>query len=210
VSRFGRRTFLASSAGVAAGAAIAAGAEVSLEPGGAAGAAGRSITTTDAAAQHSGLVRATGLTVNGLTNPMGIDPDGCSFAWTLHATARAAVQRGFRVVVRRTDPGHAGLAWDSGPVQSGRQAFVPYDGRTLAGDAAYGWTVQCQGAAGTWGPMSAPSSFTTALREADWKASWLIPSAGAQPDRVTYLRRRGRASRIPTSSTSGQWTSPPC
>jgi len=187
VSRFGRRTFLASSAGVAAGATIAAGADAPLRPGGAAGAADRPGGTT--AAQRPGPLRATALTVNGLTNPVGIDPDGCSFAWALQATGRAAVQGAFRIVVRRTDPGHAGPAWDSGPVQSARQAFVAYDGPALAADAAYRWTVQCQGAAGTWGPMSAPSSFTTALRESDWKASWLVPSAGSgQPDRVTYLR----------------------
>ena len=54
------------------------------------------------------------LTVNGLVDPVGVDPDDCSFAWTLQASGRAVMQTAFRIVVRRTDPGQPGLAWDSG------------------------------------------------------------------------------------------------
>ena len=190
MSRFGRRTFLASSAGVAAGAAtVGAPLPLSLHGDDAFGTVHRLVGTSNGTAGQHGPLRTTGLTVNGLTNPVGIDPDGCSFAWTLQAGGRSAAQHAYRVVVRRTDPGHAGLAWDSGPVASARQAFVAYAGPALTADAAYQWTVESRDAAGTWGPTSAPSSFTTALRESDWKASWLIPSAGSpQPDRVTYLR----------------------
>ncbi len=136
MSRFGRRTFLASSAGVAAGAAVAAGADAPLQPRRRRRRRrpGRREPPRRSAPVHSARPA---LTVNGLTNPVGIDPDGCSFAWTLQATGRAAVQGAFRIVVRRTDPGHAGPAWDSGPVQSARQAFVAYDGPALAADAAY-------------------------------------------------------------------------
>jgi alpha-L-rhamnosidase len=184
VRRFGRRTFLASSAGAAAG-AVTVGMAPPLGPGDPSGAA----EVPDAATSRHGPLRASGLTVNGLTNPVGIDPDGCSFAWRLAAPGRGAVQSAARVVVRRTDPGHAAAAWDSGAVTSGRQAFVAYAGPALAADAAYQWTVQARDASGRWGPMSAPSTFTTALRDGDWKASWLVPAAGSQqPDRVTYLR----------------------
>ena len=190
MSQFGRRTFLASSAGVAAGAAVAGGgAPLPFPAGGVSGAADRPLRAADATTGKAGVLRPTGLTVNGLTDPVGIDPDDCSFAWTLRATGRAAVQGAFRVVVRRDDPGHAGLKWDSGPVQGARQAFVAYAGPTLDADAAYRWTVQSQDLAGQWGPVSAPSSFITAVRATDWKASWLIPASGSQqPDRVTYLR----------------------
>ena len=51
-----------------------------------------------------GPLRAGGLTVNGLTGPVGVDPDGCSFAWTLRGPGRAVAQTASRIVVRRTDP----------------------------------------------------------------------------------------------------------
>jgi len=64
----------------------------------------------DATAQP-GLLRTSGLTVNGLTNPVGIDPDGCWFAWTLQADGRAVAQTAFRVVVAAhgPDPYHGDL-----------------------------------------------------------------------------------------------------
>ena len=136
-----------------------------------------------------GALRPSALTANGLVDPAGVDPDDCSFAWTLQASGRAVAQTAFRIVVRRTDPAQRGLAWDSGTVLSARQAFVAYGGPPLAADAAYEWTVQARGAGGRWGPVSAPARFTTALRADDWQAQWLQPAgASQQPDRVTYLR----------------------
>ena len=91
-----------------------------------------------------GPLRAGGLTVNGLTDPVGIDPDGCFFAWTLQGPGRAVAQTASRIVVRRTDPARTGVVWDSGSVVSGRQAFVAYGGAALVADAAYEWTVQAR------------------------------------------------------------------
>jgi len=188
VSRFGRRTFLASSAGVAAGVA-ATGGSLPLVLAGEAEADERVARAFDATGRPSGPLRAGGLTVNGLTNPVGIDPDGCFFAWTLQASGRAVTQAAYRVVVRRTEPTSTLVIWDSGPVTSARQAFVAYGGSALEADTAYQWTVQAQGPAG-WGPIAAPARFTTGLRASDWgTATWLTPAAGQQgPDRVTYLR----------------------
>jgi alpha-L-rhamnosidase len=189
VSRFGRRTFLTSSAGVAAGAAVGGAARA---PGTAAASetmapAARGV---GAAATRAGPLRPGRLTVNGLVEPVGIDPDDCSFAWTLRASGRGATQGAARIVVRRTDPGHVGPVWDSGTMLSTRQAFVAYAGPALAADAAYEWTVQVEGAGSGWGPVSTPARFTTGLRAGDWGAAgWLIPAAGAEAaDRVTYLR----------------------
>jgi alpha-L-rhamnosidase len=186
MSRFGRRTFLASSAGVAG--AAAAGAPPPLGSTLGSGAATRPVGVVDVAGSSGGPIRALGLTVNGLTDPVGIDPDGCFFAWTLQSPGRAVAQAAFRVVVRRTDPTRTRVVWDSGPVASARQAFVAYGGPGLAADAAYQWTVQVRGPA-EWGPVAAPAQFTTALRDTDWQAKWLRPAGeSSQPDRVTYLR----------------------
>jgi alpha-L-rhamnosidase len=187
---FGRRTFLGSGVALSAG-AVAAGALAEANSEAAGGAlleAGR-VDGVGAAAVPRGPLRAGSLTVNGLSPAVGIDPDGCQFAWTLRSAGRGAVQNGYRIVVRRTDPGHAGTVWDSGTVLSAQQAFVLYGGPALAGDAAYAWTVRARGNGPRWGPVSAPMAFTTALRSADWTARWLTPAgASAEPDRVTYLR----------------------
>ena len=155
MNRFGRRTFLASSAAAAGGAA--AGAPWPSGSPAEAGAAQRPVGSEGVAARPHGLLRAGGLSVNGLTDPVGIDPDDCSFAWTLQGSGRAVAQTGWRIVVWRTDPTHAGVVWDSEPVASARQAFVAYPGPALAADAAYRWTVEARGPGARWGPASAPA-----------------------------------------------------
>ena len=190
-SSFGRRTLLGSGVALSAGTVVAG----ALAEKGGAGADGALagvglVGEVGAAAIPRGPLRAGSLTVNGLAPAVGIDPDDCQFAWTLRSGGRGAMQNGYRIVVRRTDPGHAGPVWDSDTVLSAQQAFVPYRGPALAGDAAYAWTVQARGFGPRWGPVSAPMTFTTALRTADWTAQWLKPApASSQPDRVTYLRR---------------------
>ena len=186
MNRFGRRGFLASSAGVAGAAAVGG---VPSLPVRAAGAAEIPIRPADGTAESSDALRAVGLTVNGAVNPVGVEPDDVSFAWTLRATGRAVRQSGYRIVVRRTDPGHVGTVWDSGRVNSGQQAFVPFGGPALASDAAYEWTIQASGDAGGFGPVSPPARFVTGLRDADWTASWLSPASPVpQTDRVSYFR----------------------
>ena len=151
--RFGRRTFLASSAGVAAGAA-----GVSAMAGTATGASTRLdhlLENESALAKPTGRIRAQTLTVNGLVDPIGVDPDGVTFAWTVHTAGRSIVQSAYRVILRRTDPGHGATVWDSGPVLSAQQAFLAYPGPTLVSDAAYEWTVRPRGYAEQWGPASA-------------------------------------------------------
>ncbi len=106
-TRFGRRTFLASSAGVAV-AAVGAGVPgpeaVGAAASGGAGTGVQSMGREGVTAGPPGPLHAGGLTVNGLVEPVGVDPDGCSFAWTLHATGREVRQTGYRLRVTRTDP----------------------------------------------------------------------------------------------------------
>jgi alpha-L-rhamnosidase len=186
-----RRTFLAhgvrASAAVAgAGALIGSAAEASASESAAASesASARSVRSTTATD-----LRATGLTVNGITDPVGVDPDACFFAWVLQSSVRGARQRGYRITVQRADPLHTQVAWDSGQVTSARQAFIPYGGPPLVADAAYTWTVEVQDEGGHWSPPAPSGHFVTVLRLEDWTARWLQPQAASlQPDRVTYVR----------------------
>jgi alpha-L-rhamnosidase len=136
-----------------------------------------------------GLVALNGVTVNGVVDPLGVDPDDCSFAWTLTSTGRNVRQYAYRITVRRADPGAGALVWDSGPVTSGRQAFVLYGGPPLDADASYRWSVRVQAPDGNWSKPSPSGRFLTSQRQGDWTAQWLRPaSTSTQPNRVTYLR----------------------
>ena len=62
------------------------------------------VRSAGAPAASGGTLRPSALTVNGLVDPVGVDPDDCSFAWALQASGRAVAQTASRIVVRRTDP----------------------------------------------------------------------------------------------------------
>jgi alpha-L-rhamnosidase len=184
VSPMDRRTFLANGARASATLAAAALPDV-----------GTAVHTSvcpevDAYASASpGSLSPVRLTINGLTDPVGVDPDDLNFAWQLSAPGRTALQKGYRIVLRRTDVGQVGTAWDSGPVASGRQAFVSPTKTVIDSDAAYAWTVSVRDASGGWSTPSAVGTFVTALRDGDWTAQWLQPAAAsAEPNRVTYVR----------------------
>jgi alpha-L-rhamnosidase len=183
-----RRTFLVNGALTSVG-VVAAGALGTRE-------AGASSPTLPADAAAAADDASTGsplevksLTVNGLTDPVGVDPDDCNFAWRLVSPGRKALQVAYRITVHRADPLHTGQVWDSGAVMSRRQAFVLYDGPQLAAGAVYRWAVSVRDAAGRWSRPAPRGRFGTTLRQGDWTAQWLHPAASSQqPDQITYLR----------------------
>lgn len=189
--RSDRRTFLAN--GVRAGAAAVAGAAApSLGAPAVAGA--------DPPAGRPGIP--TGLKVNGVGEPIGVDPDDVSFAWRVSDGRRGARQGGYRVALWPASTGGDGPpahpTWDSGWVREARQAFVAYGGPALAADAAYRWSVRTADAGGGNGPWSAPATFVTGLRAGDWSAQWLRPGpAAAVPEEYAYLRTVVRPSANP-------------
>ena len=133
-----------------------------------------------------------GLSVDGLSAPIGLSPDDVYFAWRLGDRRRGAVQKAYRIRVWRSDPAgsaeRSDTVWDSGSVHSSEQAFIPYAGRPLEPDATYGWTVR------TWAALGGPSSdapaaaFETGLTDRDWKARWIqrVTDVQAEPDQYTY------------------------
>jgi len=133
------------------------------------------------------------LTVNGVAGTVGADPDEVLFAWEMDDGRRGARQIGYRIVVSTTSRTRAPRTiWDSAQVSSARQAFVRYGGRPLSADTAYQWRLSTRGPGG-WSAFSAPASFTTGLRDGDWRAQWLQPAvADPQPDRHTYVRTTRR------------------
>ena len=134
------------------------------------------------------------LTVGGLAVAIGLGPDEVQFAWQVNDQRRASVQGAYQVVVKRQPVGGqsgATQVWDSGLVRSSEQAFVPYNGVPLAGDAAYRWTVRTADAQGNLSPWASPHGFETSLEGAQWSAHWLTRPAdpNVRPDIYTYYRR---------------------
>jgi alpha-L-rhamnosidase len=127
------------------------------------------------------------LTVDGITAPIGLDPGDVSFAWHVNDSRRDATQGAYEIVVSRGSQ----TMWDSGRVQAGVQAFVPYGGGALASDADYQWTVRTWDGAGHASPRSASAAFETGLRDGDWTADWIRRDASTttEPDQYTYARK---------------------
>ncbi len=167
---------------VVAGAVVDAAAEVARGRGPA------SVGSTGTGSSSSPPAPPTTLTTTGVTHPVGVDPDGVQFAWHVADPRRGAVQRAYRVVVTGPVPGDAPV-WDSGPVTTASQAFVPYAGPALRADSLYHWTVRTADAAGRWSNPSPGATFTTGLRTADWSAQWLRPGpVDPGEEEYSYLR----------------------
>jgi alpha-L-rhamnosidase len=124
------------------------------------------------------------LAVNDMAPAVGVDPDDVSFSWRLGDTRPNAVQSAYRLLVRRA----GSVVWDSGRVAGPQQAFVAYGGPTLAAATPYTWTVGTWDGAGHWSGTSAPETYVTGLRVADWTAHWIRRTSGDN-DEYTYARK---------------------
>lgn len=118
----------------------------------------------------------TGLRVEYLTNPLGIDATRPRFSWRITSTERNTVQAAYQVQVTRN-----GLpVWDSGRIAADSSVFVAYAGPALESRARYDWRVRVWDANGRGSPWSAPSAWETGLlAPSDWTAAWIgtAPSA---------------------------------
>ncbi len=103
------------------------------------------------------------LTVNKMTAPVIGDPP--YFGWKIDSDRQNVLQRHYRITVYADGM----LLWDSGEVQSGKQAYIPYAGTPLPeGESCR----VCVTATTTDGETaSAESRFFTA--RTDWAAKWI-------------------------------------
>ena len=198
MSRFGRRTFLASSTGIAAGAAVAGALAVRRR-------AGRWRGRGTALAERGrrrrgppgGTLRAVGAHGQRPRRPRRRRPRRLLVRLDPAGTRAAPWRR------RRT------ASWCAGPTRpsagsSGTAARCRRPARPSSptGDRPSPPTRPTSGRcsravpAGRWGPVSAPARFTTALRAADWQAQWLRPAGDFATARPRHLpAHRGHAAR---------------
>ncbi|WP_051415509.1 alpha-L-rhamnosidase [Nocardiopsis sp. CNT312] len=110
--------------------------------------------------------------------PLGIDVARPRLSWRLAPVGRGVRQSGYRIQVagsRAALLADEADLWDSGAVESGSCAHLPYSGPALESATRYHWRVRVRLADGTWTAWSSPSWWETALfDEADWRgAAWI-------------------------------------
>ncbi|MFJ3811655.1 family 78 glycoside hydrolase catalytic domain [Streptomyces sp. NPDC090073] len=134
-----------------------------------------------ASADASDTLTPSGLTTNGLLNPLGIDTPKPRLAWDVASTRQGASVSAAEVRVWKDTP--TNLVWQSGNLTSAGIDSVAYGGPALDGRSLYGWQVRVTDEAGTVSDWSPAATFGTAmLSAADWQdAQWITHPAWNTP-----------------------------
>ena len=114
-------------------------------------------------------VSVSGLRVENLERPLGIDTDVPRFSWLLTSDKQDVRQTAYQLVV--TDD--KGEIWNSGKVESDEQLWVPYGGKKLKSTKHYTWKVKVWTTVGET-PWSADECFGIGLlKESQWTGRWI-------------------------------------
>jgi len=116
----------------------------------------------------------TGLRVEYLTDPVGIDVSQPRFSWILNHAERGQAQTAYQVVVSTSPSAATGDQWDSGPVASPQSIHVVYAGKALESGKTYYWKVRY------WDKQGRPSAYSNVarfemglLKPSDWTGPWI-------------------------------------
>ena len=141
----------------------------------------------------------TGLRVEYLTNPLGIDVVQPRLSWRIASARRNTMQAAYQIQVAGSETslaGRANLLWDSGKVISDTTVFVEYRGPATVSRTRYYWRVRVWDTNGSASPWSAAAFWETGLLQpADWTAQWIGPpptAADSLPSPSPLLRRAFR------------------
>ena len=101
----------------------------------------------DTETEGGGSMSVTGLTTDGLTNPLGLESEKPLFGWRMEAeNLTGAKQSAYQITV--TDPEGA-LVWDSGKVEDSASQNVEYGGEALKPQTRYVWNLAVTDGNGT-------------------------------------------------------------
>lgn len=119
----------------------------------------------------------TGLRLEYLSDPLGVDVLRPRFSWQLTTSTRNTMQTAYELQVGRSasevDQGKASL-WDSGRIPSDASVFVDYAGPPVESRTRYFWRVRVWDSHRGVSPWSPVASWETGLlRSADWTARWI-------------------------------------
>lgn len=118
-----------------------------------------------------------GLTIDYLENPLGLENPTPQFSWQFTADKHNFRQSAYQIIVassvEKLSPGQADL-WDSGKVRSVQSLHIPYAGNPLQSATRYYWKVRIWDQKGTPGVFSEINHFEMGLiGKSDWKARWI-------------------------------------
>lgn len=118
------------------------------------------------------------LTVENLSEPIGIETKTPRFSWKLTSQKRDVKQTAYEIQVKERNK----MMWSSGKVTSEKSIFNKYQGASLESNTKYTWQIRVwdnKGNTSKW----IKSTFETAFMSSkDWKASWI--SSGLKSDTV--------------------------
>ena len=159
-----RRTALLLTCALAVGLLTACGAQTARTPESGGG------TETEG----GGSVGVTGLTTDGLTNPLGVESEKPLFGWRMEAdNLTGAKQTAYQITV--TDP-EGTVVWDSGKVEDSASQNVEYGGEALKPQTRYVWNLAVTDGDGAELPMQ-EAFFETSLIDGSadaWSgAAWI-------------------------------------
>jgi alpha-L-rhamnosidase len=115
------------------------------------------------------------LTIENLSNPIGVDLQIPRFSWKLSSAKRNSMQTAYEIRVGDNAEALAKKAtWNSGKVQSDQSTYVAYGGPALQSGKKYYWQVRVWDNSGKPSAWSATAFWQMALlNNSDWKASWI-------------------------------------
>jgi alpha-L-rhamnosidase len=125
---------------------------------------------------HNQKTAVTGLSVEYLTNPLGVDVEQPRFSWQIVSEERDVKQTAYQVITGESlneVKNETGSVWDSGKISGSETTNVEYSGNPLQSNTTYFWRVRVwlNDESSVW---SEPASFHTGILNADeWQAHWI-------------------------------------
>lgn len=118
----------------------------------------------------------TGMQVEYLENPLGIDINKPRFSWKLSSVERGVYQDSYQIIVGEKPEDikkGKGLIWDSGKKRSGQTVNIEFDGMALSSNRIYYWRITTWLKSGDIYHSEISSFHTGILKPSDWKAEWI-------------------------------------
>ncbi|MCW9713322.1 glycoside hydrolase family 78 protein [Aliifodinibius salicampi] len=129
----------------------------------------------------SGTEAPTQLTIEYITNPVGLDVEAPRFSWILNNNQRGASQTAYQIAVSQNEEElrkGTETVWDTGKISSSETVNIQYEGKELESSETYYWRVRTWDGDDSATPWSEMNSFQMGLLETDdWQAQWI-----AHPD----------------------------